>query len=257
MKGRNSLMTSQSTSLERANSTRAEWHKFADFLRSPKLPEKSAGFSAESVLAVLRLLTLDLMIMALLIALAMMALLMGFSPPDNALNNLDWSIGTVALVVIAAPLLEELGFRSWLSGRPGHLLATGVLAGSGLAAVMLAETTTGDAAEASVGLAMVAGLILAVIAIVVLRGRAPLGWFKALFPVFFWLTTVAFALIHLLNYQEGALAILLPLVLPQFFSGAIFGFARVEYGLWASILLHALHNASAIAIILLFGGAAG
>ena len=32
-------------------------------------------------------------------------------------------------------------------------------------------------------------------------------------------------------------------------AGSIFGFARVSYGLWASILLHMLHNATFVAMV--------
>ena len=48
---------------------------------------------------------------------------------------------------------------------------------------------------------------------------------------------------------------LLPLVLPQFVIGAILGYTRVTYGLWASILLHALHNGAFISLVLLASSA--
>ena len=44
-------------------------------------------------------------------------------------------------------------------------------------------------------------------------------------------------------------------VLPQFVIGAILGYTRVTYGLWASILLHALHNGAFISLVLLASSA--
>ena len=38
--------------------------------------------------------------------------------------------------------------------------------------------------------------------------------------------------------------------------GAILGYTRVTYGLWASILLHALHNGAFISLVLLASSAA-
>ena len=61
----------------------------------------------------------------------------------------------------------------------------------------------------------------------------------------FWLTVLMF----------GSLAILLPLVLPQFILGMLLGYVRVRIGLWSAILLHAAHNATALSIAALATGA--
>jgi hypothetical protein len=86
------------------------------------------------------------------------------------------------------------------------------------------------------------GLIAAVLALILLRGRPPMRWFARAFPFFFWASTLGFALIHLLNYTEGALVVTLVLVLPQFVLGALLGYVRVHFGLIAAIALHAAHN---------------
>jgi membrane protease YdiL (CAAX protease family) len=57
----------------------------------------------------------------------------------------------------------------------------------------------------------------------------------------------------LANFDEGSLAILLPLVLPQFILGMMLGYLRVRFALWAAILLHAAHNATALAIAAIAG----
>ena len=83
------------------------------------------------------------------------------------------------------------------------------------------------------------------------RHRPAMRWFAGLFPLFYWLSTLAFACVHLFNFEEGALFVLLPLVLPQFVLGALLGYMRVTYGLGTSIALHALHNGTAMALVAL------
>ena len=47
------------------------------------------------------------------------------------------------------------------------------------------------------------------------------------------------------------MAMALPLVLPQLVTGTMLGYLRVHYGLWASIMLHALNNGAFISLVLL------
>ena len=72
-------------------------------------------------------------------------------------------------------------------------------------------------------------------------------WFAKAFPVFFWLSVLSFALVHLANFEEGG-AVLFVLVLPQFVLGTMLGYVRTRVGLWAAIALHAAHNATALGI---------
>ncbi|MBL4718020.1 MAG: CPBP family intramembrane metalloprotease, partial [Erythrobacter sp.] len=71
----------------------------------------------------------------------------------------------------------------------------------------------------------------------------------------FWLSTLAFASVHLFNFPAEDMAMALPLVLPQFATGTMLGYLRVHYGLWASVLLHLLHNGAFISLVLLAGSA--
>lgn len=241
-------MTGESTSLALPNSARAEWRQWLAFLRRPNLPGEPAPFG-RSALGMARMLSLDLMVMIVLIGLIGAATAFGLELPDNALNSLELTAGTIALLVLVAPLMEEIAFRSWLSGKPGHVLAIVILFGGVLVSAMLAETRTGDAADMAVALIVLGAGLLALVALFLLRKRAPMARFARLFPVFFWLSTVSFALIHLANYTEGALAILLPLVIPQFVLGSILGYVRVHYGLWSAIALHMLHNGLIVAVV--------
>lgn len=64
--------------------------------------------------------------------------------------------------------------------------------------------------------------------------------------IIFYLSALYFGLIHTLNYvfdnNNWFLSILL--VFPQIFAGLFMGYARVQYGLFWSIILHSIYNAS-------------
>ena len=254
--GSNSRMTVESTSPvpgeNRANapaqSARGEWSNFLAFLRRPALTDTIAP-AGESATGMVRMLALDLMIMTIIIGVLMTIVALGIELPENLNATLELDLGTIALIVIAAPVLEELAFRSWLSGKPGYLLAIAVLILAGIVGAVIAASADGEAAQAAIGLSMIVGLILALVALFALRRRAPVGWFRALFPGMFWLSAVGFGLIHLLNYpEEGVFWIALPLVIPQFVLGTILGYVRVRYGLWTAMVIHAAHNGFALSV---------
>lgn len=223
-----------------------EWKRFGAFLKHPSLHVSVQNESALTVLA--RIYALDLAAMAVLIGLASALIAMGVYIPETALAGMEFTWEIVALVVIGAPVMEEVAFRGWLSGKPGPLLA---LLALGAGAVGFAVV---HAAVPALGaLLVIAGVIGAALALFLLRRRQAMGWFAQGFPILFWLSTLAFALVHLANFDEGSLAVLLPLVLPQFILGAMLGYVRVRFALWAAILLHAAHNATALGIAALAG----
>lgn len=238
--------TTADRTLPARSSVRSEWRHYFAFLRRPALPEKAAPVGRATLAATLRLYALDLLLVGTLLSLALIAVAAGFVPPDNALAELEFDAPTLFAIVVLAPVLEEIGFRGWLSGRAGAALPI-LLLGAGFAGVLLAGEGNAMAGAGVFLLAAVLALVLAIM----LRRRTAWRWFQRLFPLFFWLSTVAFALVHIFNYTEGSFLALLPLVLPQFVAGSIFGFARVNYGLWSAMLLHILHNGTLIGLVLL------
>lgn len=207
--------------------------------------------SRASFAALARLYALDVLLMAALAMIAALVTAAGFDMPDNMLEDIRFTPGWIALIVLAAPLIEELVFRSWLSGRPGHVLAAALMLGAAGIAAMVGVGNTGEQAEAGVALAALGGAFVGAIAIFLLRRRPAMGWFQRIFPVLFWVVTLAFGVMHIFNYESASLAILLPLALPQIIAGALFGYARVQYGLWAAVLFHTAHNSTALGIALL------
>ena len=180
--------------------------------------------------------------MTVLAVFAVLAYLSGVTFPENSNSLLEPNVRTFALAVGLAPILEEMIFRGPLSGKLTHLLAVAVI----IATIAIIGISNAGPLPS---IAIFAAALLAIILLkITMGGRAPLPWFARRFPLFFWLSTVAFAALHFLNFQDGLAWILIPLVAPQFILGTICGYLRVSHGLWSSVLLHALHNATALGI---------
>lgn len=249
------MTTSGTTGVAHANSLRGEWGRFWAFLKRPVLPAMAPYPRAASLVAVLRLLGLDFLIMAVLLSIAGLVAAAGVSIPQTAIAGMDMSPAVIAAAILAAPLAEEIVFRSWLSGRLWHILGllAAIVAGSAVMAWKFATSPGTDGMGAFGDAALFAvpvGLIAALAVIYPMRGRPAMGWFQRAFPVFFWLSALAFAAAHLLNFTEANMLAILPLVLPQFTIGLVLGYARVTYGLWSSVLLHVLHNAAFMGMVL-------
>lgn len=227
----------------------AAWRDFFAFLKSPVLPKRAAGIGMAGLGAITRLFPLDLLLMTLLIAGFAGLTALGLELPEHALEGLELGPALIVFILVAAPIGEEVVFRGWLSGRPGHLFALLALAAGGGLAVLAARASTGPAASlATLGFATLA-LAAALLALWFGRRRVAWPWFQRHFGWFYFASALAFAGIHLANFTEGAAAILLPLTLPQFVLGLILGYIRVHHGLWASVLFHALHNGVFIGLL--------
>jgi membrane protease YdiL (CAAX protease family) len=245
-------MTGQVTIPGLARWTPVEWGQFAAFLRRPVLPRQVTGIRLAALGATLRLFALDLLAMALLIGIAALAMALGLHLPENAIDKLDLGPWWLLAIVVVLPIGEELTFRAWLSGRPGHVTAIVVL----LAAAALAVLSTPQAYPILALGSLAIGIGLALGLLFWLRHRPPFPFFSRHFGWFYFIGALLFAAAHLGNY-EGAALVLLPLVVPQLLVGLILGYARVTYGLWSDILLHMLHNGLLIGLVVLGKGFAG
>ncbi len=166
-------------------------------------------------------------------------------PAPEAFGNVpkEW---LVPLVVLIAPIGEELAFRGWLTGRVRALW----LLGCGLVAGVLLAMVSYRVAEIPASLGVVAMGLVAPVGWWLLRRRGVPRWFEAAFPALFVLSIAIFGLSHLINYPQISWA-LLPMVLPQVWAGLVLSYARMRMGLPAAMLIHALSNAAAISLALL------
>ncbi|WP_419864633.1 hypothetical protein [Candidatus Poriferisodalis sp.] len=162
------------------------------------------------------------------------------------------------LVVLLAPLIEELVFRLALTAR----LRLGVLAITG--AFGLLNFAGGDGPVIVVAAVFALMVLLSgalwIQSLVAGVGRPDASgesgpgawredvarWWEAhpQWPV--WFSIAAFGVVHLANYEVGwtvATIVVAPLVVsPQIWLGLMFTIARVRYGWWAGLVLHAFHN---------------
>ena len=267
-------MDTTSPTLAEGQAITATWRNFFAFLRRPRLPEDDVGHRAvfenvapgetrpapptgiklEAFRRTLHLFVLDILLMAPILLVAAGLEAAGVQFPDNALAELTFGPLIIVAIVLGAPLMEELAFRGWLTGRPAALVAFGTLLLAYLAISVIAPLLP-EMQQGLLGLGAIGAFVLAaILAVAALRNRPAPRWYARAFPLFYALSVIAFAAIHITNYEQGDMALwmLLPLVIPQAVAGLVWGYARVHFGLWSSILLHAMHNGLAVGLILGF-----
>lgn len=151
-----------------------------------------------------------------------------------------WQI--LAIVVIVGPIMEELAFRSWISGNPRLL----VLLGGVIAWVVCSYGLTQmgfSTSDPILAIALGAGIVIATIVGFAIFWKKPVPhWYVKIFPGLFWMQALIFGFIHVFNYAGDNPAALLPFVLPQLVGGLIWGYARIRYGWWSNILMHMGYN---------------
>jgi membrane protease YdiL (CAAX protease family) len=159
--------------------------------------------------------------------------------------------------VLVAPLFEEALFRGWLTGKWKHFVIGSLWIVWIIAASIFMINDDDETAAIFVILMFVILAITAVIAAIQRRDQSISPMLTTHFSRLFWFSAVSFGLIHLTNYEYDNYWLVIPYVLPQFLAGAIWGYARIYYGLWASILLHATSNLWITCIYFGFEGAGG
>ena len=145
--------------------------------------------------------------------------------------------------LVLAPVLEELAFRGWLTGRIAALR----FALYGFAAMLMfgaSLVVPGDyalpAAWCGAGIAF-AGLIHW--GLTHRRDTAVPAWFTRHFAGFVWGSTAVFGLIHLGNYTPIQHPLGLLIVLPHTIGGLLLAYVRTRLGLGAAMAHHAAYNA--------------
>jgi len=152
--------------------------------------------------------------------------------------------------VIAAPLLEEVIFRSWLGGRRACILGLPILFGlaamfAGLSANVSPVIIFGIMA----GLGVLIGTVGRQFMSLSPEGQKEGRW--RLFPVAFYGSALIFALVHLANYEGGLSSPIMALaVLPQALVGLILGYVRMRFGLFHAIIFHAVYNLVLIGLLM-------
>jgi membrane protease YdiL (CAAX protease family) len=227
------------------------WGDFFNFLRSPKLPEQTLPFGRPALARVGALLALDWATSICFLLVYVTAEKAGAHLPKPAFDLKNAALGLVLLIALGAPLLEEFIFRLWLRGKPFQM-ALALVPWLAIGTLLLA-TYAQLGRSGIISLLIASGLAIVLLLVLTWRRRETPGWYFRIFPIAFWLTTVAFALAHLSNYKESISTLLLLMVIPQFIGGMIMGYARVTYGMWANLSLHIARNSLAVSMVVLAG----
>ena len=219
----------------------------AFFLRPRLLQPRSHSWQGQ-LRPLLALLGMNLGVLFLLLPLLIgWTHLMGIEPPRMMRDVPEAAV--LVLAVLVLPPLEEIVFRGWMSGRPAALWVLGV----GIALVVLLTLVHRMGLDFITPTLALTGLLAAVAGAWFFwrEDQAP-QVFSCNFKWFFWGSTLIFASAHYSNYNALTIAHL-PLVLPQFWSGLVFGFTRLRFGLLRSIALHCASNALVLVAFFVFG----
>ncbi len=217
------------------------------FLRAPKLTDhevQTTGQMTGKPGDLIWLFAVNCMIVAAIAIVLFPIMLASGVTMSNSMSDLFerpvWQI--FLIVVIAGPIVEELMFRSWLSGTPRLLFpVSGLILWMGLTYSYEQLGWPGPAAMGTAPLlALIAGAVL--ICVIIFWKRPVPGWYIRIFPLVFWVQALLFGSVHVFNYAGDNPAALLPFVLPQTIGGLIWGYARIRYGWWANIAMHMAYN---------------
>ncbi|HTM94929.1 MAG TPA: CPBP family glutamic-type intramembrane protease [Croceibacterium sp.] len=222
--------------------------EFAAFIRRPR-PTASIGLHGRDGWRRLAIMTALMIVVLLgLILPLLQAWQAAFAlPTPDAYGKLPPAM-LVTVVLLIAPVSEELLFRGWLSGKPRALwlLACALVSGALLYGSVLGFNPL------VIGAGLLGLLVATPLGWFLLRKRHAPGWFAAAFPAMFYLTTAIFSLSHISNYPAFSV-LALPLIVPQLWAGLVLGFVRMRIGLPASILAHMASNAAALVVAQLAG----
>ncbi len=145
--------------------------------------------------------------------------------------------------LLLAPVLEELLFRGWLTGRIAALR----FAAYGFAALALFGVSLflpPDLAS-GVGFMAVAVALAGCVhwSLTQRRDQTIPTWFTQHFRWIVWGSSLVFGLIHLGNYEPLSHPLGVLVVLPQTIGGLLLAYTRTRLGLGAAMVHHAAYNA--------------
>lgn len=220
----------------------------ARFMVRPHHARQPLASARERAAAVLAAALVHLVLFALVVAPLWLAGRSAGVLPAPDIDPDSLATSPLAFLVIA-PLLEELVFRSWLTGRVAALrfAACGFAAMAlMLAGVSLVPDHARMLAWAGAGVAL-AGLVQWSLTRERKQARKVPPAFIRHFGFIVWAQALLFGAIHLGNYADLTSPFGLAVVLPQVLGGLLLAFIRTRAGLAAAMACHAGYNALVLA----------
>jgi hypothetical protein len=163
-------------------------------------------------------------------------------------GGIEMTFPILIMVNFLGPILEELYFRSWMSNNKWInilLLACAIDFGvSFFVSLFLNETETTAFVDLLIEFANL-GLSIFLAHLLINDNKALEGlsnFIKKRSKLLFYLSCICFAVMHISNYTEVPKHIVLLGQLPIFGGALIFGYVRIRFGLFYSMLFHVVHN---------------
>ncbi len=145
------------------------------------------------------------------------------------------------------PVLEETTYRLSLRFKPVHFALTMGAFTYTVVTKIIYQTRHSDF-ETALGVRLTAVLVVAVLTYLItsrtaVKARLQIFW-QTHFRAIYYFSAVAFAWIHIFNFELNALnLLLLPiLTLPQLISGLLVGYVRINYGFVYNLASHSATN---------------
>ncbi|ELR69056.1 hypothetical protein C900_05445 [Fulvivirga imtechensis AK7] len=166
-----------------------------------------------------------------------------FGNKSHTTSFMDLSSIEIVSAILLAPFIEEVCFRSFLSGKAKHawglplMLFVATLAFKHLGIIFL----------------LFAFLIIVTVTVLLTKKRTQVFLLRKHYNKTFFFTCVIFALCHLgviddnVNPVAGFFLILMAFIPISL----IFGYIRIKYGLMYSIITHSLNNIAVLSLNLL------
>lgn len=232
----------------RALTYRARLAEAARFMVQPRYAGQPLASARERAAAVLAAALVHLLLFALVIVPLWLASRSAGVLPAPDIDPDSLATSPLAFLVIA-PLLEELVFRSWLTGRVAALRFAAC--GFAAMALMLAGLSLLPDHARMLGWAGAAVALAGLVQWSLTRERAAARQIAPAFIRHFgwivWAQALLFGFIHLGNFATPASPLGVAVVLPQLLGGLLLAYIRTRAGLVAAIAYHAGYNALVLA----------
>lgn len=162
--------------------------------------------------------------------------------------------GFIGFAVFLGPLLEEVAFRLMMRFRLRYMVLGTLVLAFYLIQFMSTAFEENNSQLLPYFYGVIGFLALSFLGYCFKYRETMAKWWIQRFPIVFYVLSVTFGLIHLFNFQEFPLKVILlaPIItLPQLILGVGMGYLRMRFGFWYGYLFHVLNNGFAVSVYLL------
>lgn len=208
-----------------------------DFIRYLKAPVENFKLPARKIWSVILLFFL-LYILSIVVSI-LGYFLTGDDIPESKTRKMPAFL-PLWFALIVPPLIEELSFRLWLKRNTVTIFISSVCFIWCIVSMLMVNVIySTDRLVLRCLIALACGSVFTLL----LKKQIT----SARFPVMFYLSAIVFGLIHLVNYQgayslTATIVLVVTLLINHSLSGLFYGYVRIGFGFFASVLFHIANN---------------